>query len=520
MRYNDYEAWAKSIEEAYTSRQAGINANAQTSGLKIWFDSLAEKHVGIQKELERLSSIRGAKQTVPAELDLIMSAIAKAFYPQFYDEEKKIVIKKDANKAKTTFYADQPYGRSLTNYWDGKTLPISIPDVESKAPHYWIEICSALQKEYTIFHSLNDINNFIFAISNHQYGGDQLRSELYNFGLYTRSVQHICVAYAIFHGYSVAQCRELLRTCTEIEQAIEGYPEETRTLTLQKEFEEHVLIKSERGFLDWLKENRRRFLRGNALKHKTAVNEVLKRFGGPSELDVTHDFKNRLERVVELFLEATGLSENAGGSALKAYLSEQINVGAMQALVEKLDAMREQINLTIGSQDEQYLSPDEIEAVRRVLADKNKTHKTKDETVANNVRKIEEARKAKAEKAALEYREEGEEIAAEIINMALRNMVIVYEMARMPRTFDNALTAIDEQINYELLRCGLREISYAEANDSQDGSVLNNTHNLFDWVVVESLIFEEQSYMEKINAGTETSSDCVSGDAFMRYLNE
>lgn len=520
MNYTNYNEWVKYIEETHNSHQANLNTKNTTSGLKIWFDSIVKENDTIKKELNRLSSIRSEKTTVPIELDLIMTAVAKAFYPQYYDKDNNIVIKKDSNKAPTIFAAEKKYGQNLTYYWQGKIIPVSIPKVDGKLPHYWIEICSALQKEYHIFESLNDINNFIFTINNNQHSDEISHSELFNFGLYVRSIQHICVAYAILHGYSVMQCRALLGKCIKIEQNVIGYPEETRTVGLKRELEEYIISKSEDTLINWIENNSQRFLNDSRLKHKTAVNEVLQRLGGSDELKSTHDFKKRIERVVELFLKATQMSEKKRSSELKRYLLDQIDITSMLAMADKFELMRDQISLTNGSQEEQYITQEGREAIRRDISSKNKSKTTKDETVENHVRQAEAERRNEAEEKALELQEQGETIAAEFINTSLRNMLIVYEMSQMPARFDNALFPIDDQLNGMLLKCGLRDIAFSESENQSDVSVINITHNMFDWVVVESLIFEEQAYMKKIRLGVETQNDGVSGKTFIKYLKD
>lgn len=137
--------------------------------------------------------------------DFIAKIISHAFYadriPDDTLERKKHRRIRELNHNRDK---ESPW-TNIRNYCLGTEIPLDID--EFKPYCSWVEICSAFQKRYGIFGSLDDLNKFVFAV-----GSESVFS---NCGFYMRDLTHICLAYSILHGYSIDEEKLLLQRATE-----------------------------------------------------------------------------------------------------------------------------------------------------------------------------------------------------------------------------------------------------------------------------------------------------------------
>ncbi|MDE7107076.1 MAG: hypothetical protein K2O39_02010, partial [Clostridiales bacterium] len=389
---------------------------------------------------------------------LIATAVAKAFYPECYDKSRDIVIKA-TEKGQTDFFGSRAIGKFLSNNWFGtEIMPIRIPDVncpkdKKEAPYYWIEICSAMQRKYSVFRDVDDINDFIFTV-----GQNQEASALLDYGFYIRDIQHLCLAFSILHGYSVEEYRELYQQACEIK--VLGDADETATAQIVRErFGDYLVFgsKTNEDLLIAVQKYRRLLLHKSIESRKSIINkclDVIIENGGmtaisPKDLEymkkLDSSIEGRLLKIIENYKFQVDISPEIGTEKtdLRTYLRNRCGLNII---------------------DFTYSDIDNVENVLRCML------------IISNLSGIK---------------------AAE-------------------RSYNNAAGLIDD-INDQLMDCYMRPIDYTFDIDRASGSIINITHDLFDWVIVESLKFEQAVYEQNISAWG-MDDDCIWGETVMRYI--
>lgn len=503
MSYTSYEEWITYIEDTFAERQknnrskSDLSAEERVGGLQAWFTRIKDYNcnIKIRNELNRLASLEYLGQAKVIDMDLILSAWAKHFHEHFYDNENRHVIKKRSQKATKDdeFDVSQKYGRFIRNNWDGvEVMTIKVPslndDPKSESSFYWYEICSSLQREYQIFNSIQDINKFIFIV-----GKNKDTSELLEFGLYIREVQHLCLAFAIMHGYSLSEYRDLYRKASQIE--MRGDPNYTATINLtDKAFQKYLMGFSCNinvdDFLQDIKDHSNLLLNKKSF-HKTLINDVMESFIDKFEemllCDIDswkkdyHSAIDRVIKIIDIFSDNILNIDFAGivdDGALRSYLLNRLGITHMKKIIDYSDELDVLKNIRIGAVDE-------IKVGAPIKLDRK---------LSQNLWTF------------------------------MRSMVIVSELYDLENDIDcgEFIKKIDNEnveriiikINESLRYYNMRLLDYEGCEDN----VLNVTHDLFDWAVIESLKYEQYKYKKQIESEINVGMIGITGRTFMRYL--
>ncbi len=349
MRYNNYDEWVEDINERYSeSKKATTKV-----GLKQWFDGLDNNN--IKADICRLSKMTYVGRSGNLCEDIILTAWAQAFYPNFYNSENDIVIKGD-RRHETDFNVSRKYGKILRGYFNGTiSMPLKIPNGEdSNEPYYWVIICSALQRRYSIFGSLDDLNKFIFTVSDMKICG-----ELQNYGLYVRDINELCLAYAILHGYSLGDEINLLQSADEIIKSEQANilsearaAENTYTKIAKDSFKDFLTApfvqNDDENFLAAVKANAKVFIKNDTEaktvqhNHWSSLKKLLEIRNSiyRDRKSIGRDFESRIESIIRLYKSLIGedaLSMDCSESELRAFLLGCLAVDDMQIITEWTD---------------------------------------------------------------------------------------------------------------------------------------------------------------------------------------
>lgn len=467
MCYNNYDEWVEYIECKYH----GYDEKRASGGFQAWFNRCAKKRKAICDELKLLQKMERP------EVSLMMATVAKVFDTALYDEEKHMAKSRD-DSGKQTKYSSGAFYKAIKLAWDNDELQICIPNDEVKSSYYWVEVASALQKRFEIFKSLDDLNEFVFAVGQ--------ESVFSNYGFYMRDLTHICLAYAIIHGYSLEEERKLLlRTIETVDVAHlditreERLAKNTYTQEAKETFEKWFIIsedqvmsfkygdENETNFINILAYNSRYIIKNiNGFSHWSALKVVLDtlfRNNDDDECveDIERTFKDRLfalyGEVADLnSIDMTRLCSNVEEHSLREHIIKSLGIDKM-ALIYKVPA----------------------NATQKFSADNNTPEMT--------IKKQD---------------------AFDIIADSLRYVYMVALMKQInnQESRETAMSAI-EYINKNLSDAGMRDIEdYSQMGNSAIS--IDAPRDFFDGFVVECMCYEERQGL-----------DIVSGfDTFMQYI--
>ncbi|MDE6200591.1 MAG: hypothetical protein K2M47_01750 [Clostridiales bacterium] len=469
MYYLNYSDWVEYIESEYEKRtvqhraKGSLSDEEKAGGLHAWFNRVAKRVEKINVELSRIKSLKFKGQSEIVELDLIATAMAKAFYPECYDKNRGIVIKA-TESGQTDFFGSRAIGKFLSNNWFGNEIvPIKAPNAypskdSEENPYYWIEICSAMQREYAVFRDIDDINYFIFTA-----GQNKEPSALVEYGIYIRDVQHLCLAFSILHGYSVAEYRELYRQACEIK--VLGDADETATAQIVRERLGDYLVcgsKTNEDLLAAVQKYSGLLLHKTKESRRSLINKCLDIIIGNGEttamsskdieymMELDRSVRERLQRIHDNYLFQIDISteSGAGEADLRTYLRNRCGLNL--------------VDFTYSDSDD---------------------------------------------------------ATSDSIENALRCMLIIFRLNGIKtaeRSYNNAADLIDD-INDQLINCYMRPMDYTFDIDRASGSIINITHDMFDWVIVESLKFEQAVYEQNVSAWS-MDDDSIWGETVMRYI--
>lgn len=468
MCYINYDEWVEYIEKKYcdfSEKRAG--------GFREWFKDCADNNSRLCEELVFLGNNH--------EVSLMMATVAKVFDTALYNEETHRAKSRD-DSGKQTRYSSGAFYKAIKLAWDNDELQICIPNDVVNSSYYWVEVISALQKRYSIFGSLDDLNEFVFAVGQ--------KSVFSNYGFYMRDLTHVCLAYAIIHGYSLEEERKLLQRAIE---AVENAPhkisneersaKKTYTKEAKETFEKWFIISenqvmsfkygddNETNFINMLTDNRKYIIKNiNGFSHWSALKVVLdtlfqNSYNDERVEDIERKFKDRLLIVYgELSdlndIDITQLCSDIEECSLREYLIKSLSLDKI--------AQRYQIDIKRANREIEYSTNDK---------DSPKIRITK-------------------------------ENAMDIISVSLRYIYIVALMKQIKNqeSCETVMSAI-KYINKKLFDAGMRDIDdYLQMGNS--AIPIDIPRDFFDGFIVECMYYEEKQELE-----------VVSGfDTFMQYL--
>ncbi len=493
MCYKNYDEWVEYIGNKYCS----ILLKKSGGDIKTWFNTIKTE------EMEEEINNYHLGGDCP-EISMIVATIAWGFDNINYNESTH-KARSTYKGVRTRYSSGEGIFASLRNNWDKNDtkysfsqIQLDIPSENQEGVYNWIEMCSALQKRYGIFKSLDDLNKFVFSVGR--------KSVFGNYGFYMRDLTHICLAYAIMHGYSIDEEKHLLqqainavvRAHSEVNRedhsAKNTYTEEARGVFEQWYNINKDQVKSfkcgddnEKNFIQELSDNSMYIIKNiTGYEHWSALKIVLNTLVEVNDSNddaevIGYEFADRLYAVYDEFVDLN-----------------EINIWDFRTHLKK-DSVKGHIIKSLGI--DKIVDADEKD---------NKKMNSKVKTAVNDAKdkvKIDDGIIAEFQSENM-YEIEIEDIAKDIINNSLRYiyMIALMKQIKNQESCETAMSAI-EYINKKLSEAGMRDVEdYSQMGNS--AIPIDGPRDFFDGFIVECMYYEEK---QEFNV--------VSGfDTFMQYM--
>lgn len=296
-----FETWYEKINSKYLKSRAGLS-----TGLNCWFNRLrdgkgfSEDTRKSVKEFCRDYNVGGDDEK-SANKKLAMVAIAKSFYLDEYAYYQK----RGNFSSKGLFDSEKNYTKTLKEYFDNDETSINFSGFNKESfkigrAWYWLEIASALQKQFKVFTSVEDVNQFI------RYAGKLDTGRwLLDYGFYVRNVVDLCLAYSILHEYSAERAYDLVnnaKTVLTTAQKETGCGKvnlnKTETQNLTNAFSTVMLatnVDNEKDFLALIASNCDKLVISDAKTHWSAIKSALWSVKGFGENLLSENWRNKME---------------------------------------------------------------------------------------------------------------------------------------------------------------------------------------------------------------------------------
>lgn len=216
MRDN-FAQWCEFVNNQFLNKK-----NKRIVGFSNWFNSIKEQDNFDEEKKSKFAEVfalisrpqrgRGKKREPNDEKYFLALVVAKSFYKEEFEYFQCCNKFNDEG----IFKSSGAYMKAISSFLRNEKTDDS--DVENGSKinltqlsnsAYWFEIASALQKQFSLFSTIDDINKYVRAISRFD-----VTLPYIDYGLYVRNVNELCVAFSIIHGYSVEQADELIRKGT------------------------------------------------------------------------------------------------------------------------------------------------------------------------------------------------------------------------------------------------------------------------------------------------------------------